>query len=514
MRIDSINFKAGPTPGSNPLLFRPGTVTVLIGPNNGGKSKALSELQETISPTGYTEPVVIGSASYVVSNGEIESKISSLTVPKRPGEDPNPDVVSFEGKGGRHQVNLPYLRSSLRPGADHDRRQYAAQHVLRHFYINLSGSDRLDLSKSAPSQQLGEPANSTIAALFQDDPLRERLSVIVQKAFNQYLVIDPTGMANLVFRLSNEMPETGIEKSLSQRAVDYFSAATSLQLTSDGTKAFIGILAEVLAGNPDIIFVDEPEAFLHPSLAYALGSEICRNLTNEKQLFAATHSSHFLLGCLLSGASVNIIRLTHRNDVATARHLSAERLRSLMIDPLFRSVGAVNALFYEAAVILEGDSDRAFYDEVNDRMNRINANGISHAAFLNAHNKQTAPNIVLPLREIGIPAAFILDLDWLKEDGQVWSRYFAALGAPIGLKESFGAARRHVRARLEAADPEYKRKGGVAVLSGDDREAADAFLDQMEEYGLFTVRTGELESWLANEDLDRTKSKWLVSAFS
>jgi predicted ATP-dependent endonuclease of OLD family len=42
---------------------------------------------------------------------------------------------------------------------------------------------------------------------------------------------------------------------------------------SDGVRAFTGIITEVIAGDPNILLIDEPEAFLHPSLAYKLGKE-------------------------------------------------------------------------------------------------------------------------------------------------------------------------------------------------------------------------------------------------
>ena len=66
-------------------------------------------------------------------------------------------------------------------------------------------------------------------------------------------------------------------------------------------KAFVGIIAEVMAGDPDIIFIDEPEAFLHPSLQYLLGQQIAANSSSSKQVYAATHSPSFLLGCALQG---------------------------------------------------------------------------------------------------------------------------------------------------------------------------------------------------------------------
>ena len=515
MKIKNLKFKAGRVGGADPLTLSPKHITLFIGPNNGGKSRALMDLQHNLAPTGHHDPVIFdGVETSLISEEEFQTKLVRLARPKLAGEDASPDTIALQGRGGRQIVHLSILKSGLAASPPGNSRQYAAQHFLRHFFINLDGTGRLQLTNPAMAEPIGQNPITTISTLFQDDEIRCRLSRATKTAFNQYLVIDPTQMPNLTYRLSDQEPEGSIEKRLDAESARFFSSCLPLQEASDGTKAFIGILAEVLAGDPDIIFVDEPEAFLHPSLSYLLGQQIASSAVNEKQVFAATHSSSFLLGCVLSGAEVDVVRLTHRNGNATARLLSSERLAELMVDPLFRSAGATTALFYEHAVVVEGDSDRAFYDEINNRLSKMGDNGISHSTFLNAHNKQTAVNIVKPLREIGIPTAFIFDIDWIKEDGQVWDRYFSALGAPQGLKESFAAARRSVRASLEAVDANYKRNGGISLLTGPERQTAEAFFDQMEEYGLFTVRSGELESWLPNLAIERTKSKWLASIFA
>ncbi|WP_432787439.1 AAA family ATPase [Novosphingobium rhizosphaerae] len=273
-------------------------------------------------------------------------------------------------------------------------------------------------------------------------------------------------------------------------------------------------MSEVLAGDAEVIIVDEPEAFLHPGLAYKLGREICLNIGEGKQFFAATHSPHFLMGCLSTGMSINIVRLTHHAGKGTTRLLPASELSQMMNDPLLRSVGVVSALFYEAAIITEADADRAFYEEINNRLNLYSKNGVNHALFLNAHNKQTAAEIAFQLRKVGVPAAIILDLDWIKEDGQVCKKYLDSAGIPESIRDGFRSIRKNIRDRLNLKDPNYKRNGGINILEGNEFISAEYFFDQMDDYGLFTVRLGELEQWLKYLNCSKNKSLWLSEIFS
>lgn len=137
--------------------------------------------------------------------------------------------------------------------------------------------------------------------------------------------------------------------------------ARGLENVSDGVKAFTGILLQVSAGDPRIIIVDEPEAFLHPSLASKLANELAKGAATEgKHIFVATHNAQFVMGAILSGARVNIVRLTYTGNTGTARLLSSTELTKLMQDPLLRSVGLLSALFYDFVVVGEADADRAF----------------------------------------------------------------------------------------------------------------------------------------------------------
>jgi len=275
------------------------------------------------------------------------------------------------------------------------------------------------------------------------------------------------------------------------------------------------MITQIVAGDPTILLIDEPEAFLHPSLAFQLGNEISRlSVGAQKNLFVSTHSANFVMGCIQSGAPVNIIRLTYRSGVATARVLRNDDILQLMRNPLLRSTGVLGGLFYEFVVVTESDTDRAFYQEVNERLLRSGPDaGIPNCLFLNAQNKQTVQTLIRPLRELGIPAAAIVDIDVLKEGGAVWSGFLEGGFVPEIERQALALARAAVKTKFDATGRNMKRDGGIDLLHSGDKEAANNLFDRLSEYGLFVVRRGELESWLRGLAINGHGPSWLVSIF-
>ena len=305
------------------------------------------------------------------------------------------------------------------------------------------------------------------------------------------------------------------ERGIHQEAVRFHSQAQSISEMSDGVKAFIGIVTEVIAGNPKILLIDEPEAFLHPALCSSLGNEICSaSRAKNKRVFVSTHSPNFLMGCIQSGAPIDIVRLTYRDKVATARILPNEQILRLMRNPLMRSTGVLNGLFFEHVVITESDSDRAFYQEINERLLRFEPeSGIRNCLFLNAQNKQTVHLLSRPLRSLGIPTACIVDVDVLKEGGAVWSSLLGGGLVPEKTCQALGSLRAEVNSAIGGTGKDMKRDGGTAILKGDEKAAADDLFDQLEAYGLFVVRGGELESWMQSFECHGHGPNWLISIF-
>jgi hypothetical protein len=270
-----------------------------------------------------------------------------------------------------------------------------------------------------------------------------------------------------------------------------------------------------MAGDFRVVLIDEPEASLHPSLAAKLGAELARAaVASDKRVFVSTHSPTFVMGCIQSGAPVNIVRLTYRGGVATARVLPSDDILRLMRNPLLRSTGVLSGLFYEFVVVTESDADRAFYQEINERLLRFKPEwGIPNCLFINAQNKQTVHTIIRPLRELGIPAAGIVDVDVLKEGGTVWTSLLSGAFIPTITHQPLAALRSAVKQAMDASGLDVKRDGGTAILQGGEREATENLLRQLREYGIAVVPGGELESWLKPLGACGHGPAWLIDVF-
>ena len=316
-------------------------------------------------------------------------------------------------------------------------------------------------------------------------------------------------------RLSEKPPsDPQLERGLHKEAVDFHAAAIPLDMASEGVQAFATIIAQIIAGDPKIIVVDEPEAFLHPALAMKLGNELAISASkSNKQVFVSTHSANFVMGCIQSGAHVTIVRLTYLRGVATARSLPNDRILTLMRNPLLRSAGVINGVFYQAVVVTESDTDRAFYQEINERLLRYDSSrGIPHCLFLNAQNKQTVHIICEPLRRLGIPTVCIVDIDILKEGGSVWASFLSGGCLPLSAQQGLGDMRAKIKLKCVNSGQDMK-KGGTAILDQEGRETADFLFDSLASYGLFVVRSGEIESWLTHLQSSGHGSGWLIKIF-
>jgi len=171
-------------------------------------------------------------------------------------------------------------------------------------------------------------------------------------------------------------------------------------------------------------------------------------------------------------------------------------------------------LFYEFVIVTESDSDRAFYQEVNERLLRFKPEwGIPNCLFIHAQNKQTIKTILQPLRKLGIPAAGVVDVDVLKDGGSVWSTLLQSAYVPEITRTSLASARAAVNQAMQATGVDMKRGGGLSILKGEVHEAAETLLNQLGEYGVFIVPGGELESWLKTLGCTGHGPQWLIKVF-
>ncbi|MCR9509373.1 AAA family ATPase [Vibrio parahaemolyticus] len=514
--IKNIKLKFGRADGLQQESIEAMPITVFVGPNNSGKSKILSEIQQfCANGSKNVNNVIIENIELEgIPEDSITEKIENVTLKPNPGEAQHPNHIFVGKRGQRLHVQEQQFRNAL--VNPNDQPMHTCSWYLSYNTLILNGNNRINLIQQQQAGNLQQPAQSSFQVLFRDDKKRKEVRRIIYDAFGQYLVIDPTDMGKLNLRLSKREPENPMEeRGIHQEAVDFHSEAMPIALASDGVKAFTGMITEMIAGDPSVLLMDEPEAFLHPSLSFKLGKEVAGIMSeSHKRLFVSTHSPNFVMGCIQSGAPVNIVRLTYRNQVATARILPNTDILKLMRNPLLRSTGVLSGLFYEFVIVTESDADRAFYQEINDRLLKYsNGKGIPNCLFLHAQNKQTVKTIIKPLRELGIPVAGIVDIDILKEGGSVWTSFLDSGSIPEIERNPLAQTRQALKSKFDTTGKNMKRDGGVNLLEGEDKEALENLFDKLADYGLFVVPNGELESWLSQLNASGHGPNWLVEIF-
>ncbi len=514
--IKNISLKFGRAPGADAESFQTTPITVFVGPNNSGKSKVLREINRYCSNGQRdADDAIIERIEFEGFSAEnAEERIQRVTLPRKTGEALNPDHVIIGKKGTRNQVPRDRLLQALQDPNSQSR--HFCPWYLAFNTLILDGKNRINLINQQSAGDLQHDPQSSFQVLFRDNDRRTTVRRIIHDAFDLFFTIDPTHLGQLRLRLSSRAPNSEQEeRGIHDEAVRFHGSALPIEEASDGVKAFAGIITEIVAGDPHILLIDEPEAFLHPALSFNLGKEIAlASLGSAKRLFVSTHSPNFVMGCIQSGAPVNIVRLTYRDGVATARLLPSAEILRLMRNPLLRSTGVLGGLFYEFVVVTESDTDRAFYQEINERLLRYAPErGIPNCLFLNAQNKQTVRTIIRPLRELGIPTAGVVDIDVLKEGGSVWTDFLSTGFVPDLEQGALATLRAAVKQKFDVSGRDMKRDGGAAILSRPDREAADNLFDRLQQYGLFVVRRGELESWLSGLGGTGHGPTWLVDVF-
>lgn len=370
--FDNIKLKFGSAKTEEPLNLSITPITVFVGPNNSGKSKILKEI-DNFSKTGTYDirNVIISEATLRnIEESNFYEKLSHLRKEPQQNEILSEDEIIVGNYEERVRFHKPNLINAIKDVNNEHHRKWFCNWFLKFNTLFLDGKGRMQLINDKEGGNLQDPPTNSLNALFRNDKKRKEIRRIIHDAFGLYFVIDPTQLGLLRVRLSDVSPVNDIEeRGVHDEAVSFHGKAKRIEELSDGVKAFTGIILEIVAGDPMILLIDEPEAFLHPSLSYKLGKEISITASAQnKNIFISTHSSNFIMGCVQSGIPLNIVRLTYSQNEPTARLLSNQKLLKLMRNPLLRSTGVIDGLFYEAVIVTESDADRAFYQEVNDRL--------------------------------------------------------------------------------------------------------------------------------------------------
>lgn len=520
------------------------SLNLVIGPNNSGKSSFLTDLK-SLSDTGHILKAVSPAGLDVKQIEEYMGTVGSYHVPAPNGGSWNKD---------NWDEASPFVEQYI---------ETVGPNILKNIWQGsttiLDGKTRLSIVDDKPYSGISaENNNNVFEKLRKNKTLMSQLQKYVEIALpGKYFALWNPEPAKLRAYICNLEPVNDIEYFDSPAAADFFNNnASPLTSFSDGIKAYLGILINVIADGKKQFLIDEPEAFLHPNLCLKLGrtlAEISNELDNI--CFCATHSPYFLKGCLSQTPNeVSVTRFEYNNGESKANTLETDDLMSIIHDPLLNNIGVTEGLFHSRVVVTEGDSDRAFYNEINNRLTTTGDFGIRDCVFINAQNKQTIAKVLGLFRRVEIPCAAISDVDTFKEGGTNFTNILLSLSLTGATAESISLLRERVNRSLISAaalsvgsnestfdnissemlkakesgktaqeflgtlkgkikPPDYKRLGGIDLLEKEEFNDAMNLVLQLKAAGWFVLPSGEVEDWLKQLRVSNSKHGWLLRIF-
>lgn len=548
--IKSITFSDGtvvplPTTG----------VTVLVGPNNAGKSQALRDIDTFCGASGsHRGPCVL---SVEIHKSGTAEEVSAWVVANAPQKNEEGTIKYVIEGWGTAPLDL-IVRVWDGPTFGRIRSLFV-------FHANalnrLTGADAPQNANYAI-----DPPTHPIQKAYQSSVLEGQFDEISRRAFGLRTVVDRYGGSLVPLRVGKNKPQfTHDEGVPRQDYLDRLRAMPLLQDQGDGVKSFMGLLVHVHAGNHAITLVDEPEAFLHPPQSRLLGNMLAqRSAENGQQVVIATHSVDIIQGILTADTTgTTIIRLTREGDINRAAVLHNDDLTELWNDPLLKHSNVLDGLFHDAVVLCEGDSDCRLYSAVLESVQKEDASRAADEQSATANSRQepdgseelvtTAPVaardpqilfthcggkarmpvVVSALRAVSVPTLVVADFDLLRDKNDVersvkaLGKDFAPLEAdyrrfdaavrndekPLGrvaLKDALITAldegpplldRRAIDAlkgilRLDSGWEKVKRSGLAAVPQGDPYKACQNLLGNLRDYNIFVVPVGYLERFI------------------
>lgn len=401
-RLTKITFNEG-------TEICPGKLTVIIGPNNTGKSRALKEISFKTTQGQSPPLVIIRDVEFEIPEDfqEFSQSYDAAPYQEKDGQwifrTLGPELCKeyLAGSGGSWVDRFSNL-------LDPRGRSQFAERVGKALVAFLTTEQRLSLVKESSSPSHSMENSNLLQSLYNKGRgVESTIKELVKRSFGKEIALDFTLLQKILLRVGDDFSSLPPDP---RDAKHMFTDYDKLDDQGDGIRSFVGMIVAILATGRPFFLIDEPEAFLHPPQAFRIGEFIAEQSSDDRQIILATHSSDVLRGVLSKEQDVNIIRIDRTGNTNHFRLLDPARLKEIVNDPLLSSSRVLDGLFYSGAVVVEADGDARFYLAAsNKRKNDLDLH------FVNANSKQTVPRITNVYRDMGVRCAGIVDFDVLND---------------------------------------------------------------------------------------------------
>lgn len=273
--------------------LRPGKLTVIVGPNNSGKTQTLRDLLAyltvreargvVVKRVDLHLPPTLGELKEA-ARGAMKEQPDGNTQIKTLGA-----TLLQQHAGGNlgQAANWEPVIQAYFDQARQGQRTSIIDWFGSHFVSFLRTEDRLRLTaKATTGMELGDVPNLLVALYRDRDPgTATRLDGFFRKAFGLSIRLDYSDLGQILLRVGDSFEKMPEDQRL---AAPLFAALKTLDEQGDGMRSFVGTALGLLVGDRPVVLLDEPEAFLVPPQAVQLGvDELAEARRNERAGCAA-----------------------------------------------------------------------------------------------------------------------------------------------------------------------------------------------------------------------------------
>lgn len=397
--------------GLSPVELPQGALVFVVGPNNGGKSTFLNEIQAKV---GFVE-----GTKWI---DRLEWDLGTIE-----------QYRTFVHKSFSIPEDSRYLKDN-RTGSNYNRDEiygfYDRQimHSGSFLVRLLNAESRITLANQVQAPDvLNKMELHPYHTFFYSADAELDFSKKMKAAFGRDFRVNRTGMQVIGHlgsapkgdRLSVEYEQSVLTK---MQRIDSFG---------DGVRSYAGILLNSSADALPVTIIDEPEAFLHPPQARRLGNELAAAAKDSsQQVFVATHSSDFIQGAMAAkNPNTFFLYLDHSNSKRPLFSIDRSIVEEFSRKPFLSHTNALDALFYEQAVICEGEADIMFFKWALEGTKT--GKRLDEGFWISAYGKAAIPGILEDMHKLGVRARCVFDLDVLLSP-EILSRVCATVGVDFG----------------------------------------------------------------------------------
>lgn len=401
MKVDYLENKNG-------QQIRLNKFTVLVGPNNVGKTRTLRDIHEHFTKGENAQPIILEKLG-TSKPEDFEDIISGLNITDDPNTVGMRRIVGIGSKltkSERVRFRVEHIERQFEQSTD---LSFSFGNIAKFRITYLDADSRLNVAKKTNAYNPYEdtPGN-LLQALYKSEEVEDKLRKAFKVCFDKDIRLDYSGN-QLRLRIADEFEDIPEDP---RKAFPILKKYQTLDDQGDGYKSFVGVVLSLLLSKDRLILLDEPEAFLHPAQARQLGYWIADHASEiGGQIIIATHNSSFLSGILASKQDADIFRLNREDDDTTYNLMPASATKDLAKSRLLSSQRVLDAIFHRGVIVCEGDSDRIVYQTVATK--ELNNNSF---VLVHAHNKQSIPTVVKLLKGASIPVRAVPDLDIVNSD--------------------------------------------------------------------------------------------------